>query len=138
MTTIFSAALTSDARNTIGCLLVGLILIACLHYYCFELGKVEADRTAAVAEPMEAVFPSHLHEKVEDEGAATVPNGPASNTESPGFERFQEPEPLGFAYYDEGYEDNLVPEELVEITFDLGNLEGNFKRFLSRMQRVVI
>jgi hypothetical protein len=94
--TFLGASTTSDARNTIGCLVLLPILIACLHYYRYRLGPGDFDGT--------------------DDN-------------------------IGFAYYDERDEDDdddLIQQEVVEITFDFGIMEGNVRRFFSRMHRVMI
>jgi hypothetical protein len=133
---------TSDARNTIGCLALVPILIACLRYYRYRLGPDRAD-CATVGETTEAVS---FGQKVAV-GSDAVPQGSGDNNSNAenlgvgGFERTYDN--LGFAYYDErddddDDDDDLLQQEVVEISFDLGIMEGNVRRFFSRMHRVVI
>jgi len=141
--TFLGETTTSDAWNTIGCLVLVPILIACLHYYRYRLGPDRAD-CATVAERTEAVC---FGQKVAM-GSDVIPqysgnnNNNAENLGVGDFERTHDN--LGFAYYDErdddddDDDDDLIQQEVVEITFDLGIMEGNVRRFFSRMYRVVI
>ena len=123
---------TGDAWKRIGCLVVVPTLIACLHYI--------AD-LAFVAETMGAVFSGQR--AVEEENKLVASENKNSTIENPSFVPFDETDDnLGFAYYNErgdmDEDDGLLRQEVVEITFDFGSMEGNVRRFLSRMHRVVI
>jgi len=111
-------ASTSDARQTIGCMAYVLvpILIACLHYQQQRIAE-DGDLLARSDRNHNRNHNNNLN-----------PNDNQDDNDN-----------LGFGYYhDRDEEEELLRQEVVEITFDLGNMEGDVRRFLSRMYRVMI
>jgi len=136
------AEMASDARNTIGCLVMVPILIASMHYYrSYRLRREKAD-CASIAEKMEAVFSDKRVLEEETKAVATLfaglDAGPVPLND--GNNDNNNNNAIGFEYYDERDEDedDLLGQEVVEITFDLGSMEVNVLRFLTRMHRAVI
>ena len=129
---------TVDGRNIIGCLVVVPIVISCLHYHRYRFRRDKADR-ATVAEATEPLLSDQASTPGED-----GEYGPFRNTSyNRGLGRFGETDDnLGFPGHNEkeeyDEEDDILEEEVVEITLDLGRMEGNIRRFFTRMHRVMI
>jgi len=146
ISTLLGAAINTDTRNTIGCLVIMPVFFACLHYY-----RYKSDCDAGV-DTMDAVFSGDraAEEGTKgfetasaglDAGAAGKNRNNNGNAVNLGFGHYNETDDnLGFDYYgnrDDGEED-ILEQEFVEITFDLGYMEGNVRSFLCRMQRVMM
>lgn len=138
----FEDALIGDVWKRFGCLVAVLTLIVCLHYYRCRLQQDSGDNFAVVAETMGAVFSGQR--AVEEEIKPVTLDNKNTTVENRFLAHLDEREDnVGFAYYDGRGgvvdEDNdLLQQEVVEITFDFGIMEGNIRRFLSRMNRVII
>jgi len=130
-------ALTAiEGGNTIGCLVVVPIVISCLHYHRYRLRQNKA-AWATVTETIEPLFSDQMVVAGEEDGAATNIRHHLGQLDD-AVDNF------GFRGHNERHEDendaedDILEEELVEITLDLGRMEGNIRRFLSRMHRVII
>mmetsp|Transcript_4197 Transcript_4197/g.10893 ORF Transcript_4197/g.10893 Transcript_4197/m.10893 type:complete len:139 (+) Transcript_4197:65-481(+) len=131
-------ALTAiEGCNTIGCLVVVPIVISCLHYHRYRLRQNKA-AWATVADTIEPLFFDQTVVAGEEDGAAAnIPHHHLGQLD-------ESVDGFGFRGHDERHEDendaedDILEEELVEITLDLGRMEGNIRRFLSRMHRVII
>ena len=133
------ALVVGDVRNTIGCLIVALTLISCLQFYQYRLLK-NTSEWAVVADTMGDIF---VEQRVMGEETKLVASENTNfNFENLVFGHFDETDYgiPGFAYYDErggiDEDNNLFRQEVVEITFDFGIMEGSIRRFLSRMHRL--
>jgi len=146
ITRVLEVLSTIDKRITIGFLVVMPIVIAYLHYrHRIRRYETEYVKVSEIVKPLFSDQKAVAGEE-EEVGADTSmvldtikPHSRNARAFDHGLGHFNETDDnLGFRRYNEPDDVDLLEEEVVEITLDLGRMEENVRRFFARMHRVTI